>query len=368
MVVPSLYQRNMMLQETSSSTMMDTSIMSCDTRTTDALDDSHMRHEQRLYPLHQMLADLSLRSLGDHVVARLGEQQITDLIRARPSLLHEFNPDGLTAFHVACMEGVSLTVIEALVENHRGSVAMATRNRKEMLPLHLVCRYYSGSSANMCCIVQYLLAIYPDAASVAAGTGEVALHLCLQNPFCTLPLIKLLIRAFPGAIRLVTNKKRQLPLHLACERHYFHRLASTKCHRDTGFEVSNTSDDIIRYLVELDEEALSIFDAKGFLPIHAAVRGYQTPTTLKFLLSAFPDSIQFVDAKGRTPLHLCVSNAVPDLATTAILMAADPSATAVTDDKNNLPLQYATASGQLDLIFALVQASPSCLDVLRSKR
>lgn len=317
-------------------------------------------------PLHRALTDFSLQSIADpDNVTRL-EQHIKEMVQSWPNSVDVFNNQGMTALHIACKEGAPLSVIMDLVNAKPSSVETATRNKQKMLPLHLVCRYYSGPAATMCQVVQFLLRVHPDAARCATGAGgELALHLCCQNYFCTVPLLELLVQAYPEAVRLVTHKKRQLPLHLACERHYFQRSVNGRIRTDTSNEISSSSHEIIRYLVESFTESVAVYDKKGELPFHTAVRGYQTPETIMFLLSVFPDSIHFSQDTGRTALHICVTNAVPDLATLTLLLEADASASTVVDDEGKIPLQYAVRSKNLDLIYTLIGSFPSSLEALR---
>lgn len=339
-------------------------------------------HEASIYaadeygdlPLHRALSEYSLLAIADpDDVPRL-EKSIRTMARAWPESIDVFNEAGLTALHIACMEGASLPVILDLINAMPTSVGTATRNKRRMLPLHLVCRYYSGPTATMYKILQFLLKVNPNAAKIPTGTGELALHLCCQNHFCTVLIVDLLVKAYPEALKIGTqNKKRQLPLHLACERRYFRRLESSKSSKKKGgstcSEVSSSSscssDMVIRFLVRKYAESVTIYDTKGELPLHTAIRGYQSDETVKFLLSVFPESIQFVEDTGRTALHICVACAMPDMAILQLLLQADATATTVVDDHGKTPLQYA-AQGKLDLLYTLIQSSPSIIQSSRT--
>lgn len=326
------------------------------------LDESN---DTQYFPLHLALANFSLLAFSNPEVAKLMEQKIHNTIRSRPDLGNDFDTDGMNPLHVACIEGSSLAVIEEMITTNDNLVRILTRNKRRMLPLHLVCRYYCGPVATMCAIVQRLLVLYPEAASRTTGLGELALHLCCQNLFCTVRLLKLVVPAYPGALKLGTHKKRQLPLHLACQRHYFQRLRS-KHSKNKDLEASCSSDDLIRFLVGFDRETVTYFDARGELPIHTAVRGYQLPTTLKFLLSVFPEAIQFLEGSGRSALHICAGNAEPDLATLFFLLNADPTATDTFDNRQMTPVHYAAASGNVDFIYTLLRSSPASVEALRA--
>ena len=129
-------------------------------------------------------------------------------------------------------------MIQTLVGAWPDSVKVETRNKKPMLPLHLVCRYYSGEKwrnfPSQCIgryysgrnvqksqVIHFLLRTYPAAVKVTTQAGELPLHLCLQNYFCfnkrTIPcfnksMIALLIKADPDSTR-VKDSDGNLPLH-----------------------------------------------------------------------------------------------------------------------------------------------------------
>ena len=131
-----------------------------------------------------------------------------------------------------------LYVIQALVGAWPNSVKEETRNKKPMLPLHLVCRYYlgekwrnfpsqcigryySGRNVQKSQVIHFLLRTYPAAVKVTTQAGELPLHLCLQNYFCfnkrTIPcfnksMIALLIKADPDSTR-VKDSDGNLPFH-----------------------------------------------------------------------------------------------------------------------------------------------------------
>lgn len=318
--------------------------------------------------LHRALTEFSLQSVADPDNVTYLEQGITRLIRAWPDSVKIFNVEGLSPLHVACREGASLAVIHELIRIWPDSVTTATRNKRKMLPLHLVCRYYAGTTATKHKIILFLLRTYPAAAKITTGRGELALHLCCQNYFCTLVVLELLVKAYPAALKIGTHKKQQLAVHIACERQYMKRLGGKKIRNAKDDENNNngsSSDEIIRYLVTAYTESVAVYDKKGELPLHTAVRGYQSTETVAFLLEVFPKSIAFLEDNGRTALHIAVSNAVPCMATIHLLLEADPSATAVVDDRGKLPSDYAAKN--IDIVNTLIGDRPSTINTLQMK-
>lgn len=304
-------------------------------------------------PLHRAVEQFSMDCLDSPRDQSLFEQHIASLIELYPEAVKVFNHRGLNPLHIACREGVSLAVIHSLVQVWPDSIRCPTRNKHQMLPLHLVCRFYAGKAAEKLRILHYLLRAYPAAVEMATAQGDLALHLACRNYFCTLSVIELLMEAFPDGVRTV-NDNQQLPLHVACGHHYMKRLSKKSNkkkkdnnghHQDT--ENSCSSSDIIRHLVKAYPEAAQVFDCRGTLPLHAAVRGYQSPATIKFLVDACPAAADYTDCAGRTALHLSVSRAVPNLATVQLLLAENPAAADALDDRNKLPLHYAQKNANL---------------------
>ena len=119
--------------------------------------------------------------------------------------------------------------------------------------------------------------------------------------------------------------------------------------RDIEDAQSSGSGDIIRFLVQVYPEAVAAVNEKGELPLHAAVRGYQSSDTIAYLLAAFADSIRHKDQSGRTALHVAVSRIVSNKSTIALLIKADQDSTRVKDNDGNLPLHYC-AKSTLDVV------------------
>jgi ankyrin repeat protein len=213
-----------------------------------------------------------------------------------------------------------------------------------------------------------LLRAYPQAAEIpTGGTGELALHLCCRNYFCTLPILRVVLKANPEALQTPTAGGK-LPIHIACERQYMERLAvkrkrQTETDRCADRSNSCSSDNIIRFLVAAFPDSLTYFDNAGELPLHTAIRGYQSVTTIKYLLEVFPQSIEFVDDGGRTALHHAVSAKVPNLDTIKVLLNKEPSAAKIVDGHGRVPLQCALMHhhDHLDLVYTLLRAWPGVI-------
>ena len=308
--------------------------------------DCSLADENGNLPLHDAIASFAMDCLNAPSDQSLLELRIESLIKCNPEAVCAFNYKGLTPLHMACREGGSLAVIHALVKAQPESVKTTTQSRQKMLPLHLVCRYYSGKASEKYRILTYLLRAFPKAVEIATASGDLALHLACRNYFCTLAIIDLIAQAYPEGVRTVNNK-HQLPLHIACGHQYMKRLSRKHNHRKQkecdmeDQDNSCSSRDIIGYLAEAYPEGTNVFDTKGTLPLHAAVKGYQTPETIQYLVDTCPDAVEYTDNVGRTALHCAVSRQVPCLRTVELLLAENPAAAEAYDDLNKLPVDYA---------------------------
>lgn len=316
-------------------------------------------------PLHNAVAKFALDCLNAPSDQSLYELHIESLVERYPEAVHTFNSRGLAPLHIACREGASLAVIHALVQVWPESVKTTTRNRHQMLPLHLVCRYHSGKASEKFRILHYLLRAFPASIEIATASGDLALHLACQNYFCTLAIIDLLVKAYPEGLRTL-NDKQQLPLHIACGHQYMQRLSHKHSHKNhkkkKNFDNSHShfeedkqnscsSGDIIRRLVEAYPGGAEVFDCTGTLPLHAAVKGYQSTATIRYLVDACPEAVEYTDHAGRTALHLAVSRQIPCLRTVELLLAENPAAVDALDDRNRLPVHY--VKNQASLMSAL---------------
>ena len=335
--------------------------------------------------LHDLILDYSMNVLltSPHDRAQY-EQQIRNVAELNPEWVITYNHNGHTPFHIACQTGnIPLRIIQDLFYTYPSTITTPTQpplprrrrrrhrrihgrtttdndhhhhhppcttntNTTIMLPLHLVCRYYSGDLQYQ--IVQFLLQMYPAAARIwtlqprpsdddnrattrlrtsvnddddnndsdGMRRHDLAIHLYCQNHHCQLAVLQeLLIPAHPESIRRKSVRTGQLPIHLACERQYFtrvyHRKYDPKPTKTTlsssgggGGSHTNVSDAVIQYFLTLYPESVTIRDeSRGEVPFLTAIRGHQSVSTLQLLsLQSSDDSMAtVVDAQGRTALH-----------------------------------------------------------------
>ena len=106
----------------------------------------------------------------------------------------------------------------------------------------------------------------------------------------SLGAIKLIVKDFPASIH-TSNCEGALPLHVAC---------------------SNSSVDIVKYLVGMDESHLGICDDEGKYPLHYACDS-ANHDVIKYLMEKNVSSISERTSANMLPLHLlCMSAEVED--------------------------------------------------------
>ena len=260
---------------------------------------------------------------------------IESLVDEFPDSALQYDDRGRLPIHVACEEGLPLGVIQCLLQTWPDTIESPTKRKRQMIPLHVVCRHYNGSNCQKSAVIQHMLTINPWAARTTTAAGETPLHCLLQNYFCTLADVKLLVNVYPEALDIAT-KKGYTPLHIACEMHYMER--STKRARPTDDNPSSSSADIIAFLLKhVSPEALGATNSKGELPLHSAVRSHQSLDTIRGLLSAYPDASKRVDRRGRTALHLATARHSLCRKTVRYLIQANQSAVHQKDNDGSTP-------------------------------
>jgi hypothetical protein len=353
-------------EATSSSDSSSSSSSSASTAVTlaESISNDSCSPRSTLSPLHRALRDYSMDALLASSVASRAvlEYDILQLITAETACLFD-DTTGHLPLHLACRAGLPYAVVERLVMVYPATVRIATRDSHGLLPLHILCRYYAGSNRERTKLLGFLVRRYPAASRITTtASGELPLHLLCHNYFCSTTDLALLIKYYPHAIATPSkNKKRQnLPIHIACGTKYMvreqqHRARPAKQQRggivqqQVEDEPGSSSDEIIQFLAQQYPTSLTMVSGKGELPFHAAIRGYQSLATLRFLLQAYPSALATAatDGHGRTALHLAVSRHEPCRLTIRALLETiiDPlmieAALSAVDADGKTPIDYA---------------------------
>jgi ankyrin repeat protein len=202
-------------------------------------------------------------------------------------LLHEANPQGLL-----------------LSADPRGAFC-----------IHLACKnpsvrgyYVSGATASDINCVKMCLDIDVAQAKMCDKDGIIPLHLCVANAQnyqsganrhgldrqteCS-NCIKALLTAFPDAIQQRDAKNGWLPLHFAIEK---------------GTQSINLKTILDAYPGAASEEF--VVGGVSSIPLGAAIRAKRPPEILQYLCDVYNSAVSRVDGSGRLPLHLAMLHRV----------------------------------------------------------
>jgi ankyrin repeat protein len=136
-------------------------------------------------------------------------EHVEFLVRLRPQLLHEADPDGRLPVHYAAeCEPPCLDVCRLLVEQRPESLRHAAHDGS--LPLHLCVSRRAPSLAK----VRYLVGRHPRALHVRDAHGSLPLHAALSQGQVQFELVEFLVEQEPKSLRQ-KDGRGPLPLHVA---------------------------------------------------------------------------------------------------------------------------------------------------------
>lgn len=305
------------------------------------------RDEDNLLPLHR-----AVKSMAPIQIVQILAESFADALPDTGGALHE------TPLHMAVArtdegEGTpeaNLEVIRYLAEQY--PQALTVTDKDGLAPLHRAC---IEDLVHSLPVVTFLVQTYPESAQVCNEFGSTLLHLLLKcarqpDPEELLEVTTLLLERYPESVRTVNDFGRT-PLHLACV---------------------DTNDDhlpVIKLLVEAYPEALKIRDTDKAVketPLHAACREGSVFNTqiIEYLVQKCPAVLEEQDKPPLgTPLHeLCMTRAydTESLVETMRLLSISKAAVTVTNGRDWTPIQCAAFAGNVtpETWHLLVEAHP----------
>ena len=275
---------------------------------------------------------------------------VEEMFEAHPEAI--FDTCAYRPIDIACEMHASLDVIRFLHVRHPDAVCTPVKDGR--YPLHVALSFYNKHSSNDA-VVDFLLNVYPAAASKQDSKGHYPLH---HAAFGGAPVstIQRLHELCPESIT-ATDNKNWTPLHCACR-----------------YGRSNQDNlAVITYLVETAPSALSIRNQGGWTPILTAV-GYQSKHVISYLLNQLPhvgqstirsmlrlaakhnndtESVYLVAKRyawmltsqnqnsGGTPLHYASKRDDDPVEIVRLLVEHNRQALTITDNQGRLPLNCA---------------------------
>jgi ankyrin repeat protein len=187
--------------------------------------------------------------------------------------------------------------------------------------LHAECKSPKVDVANL----RRIVSTCPDAVRHPTPCHkEYALHLLCKNKKTTPEMVHYIAYEWPMAARHASNNDASLPLHYACE--------------------SQLPFSVIKYILDLYEQANSIPNEMGMWPIHLACFHECDAVTIDYMLQLHPDKhlTQKRTKGGVLPLHLAAE--FPKLSVLEVLVECDPKTLQETCPEGNTPLHLACAN------------------------
>ena len=230
---------------------------------------------------------------------------IQKFIDYAPETLQMKDIFGYLPIHIACMDGASLEVIQALVNSYPESITVDFRG---YLPLHLACQ--SNASLE---VLNFLINSYPD----GIDQTNIIDH---KTPLDLLKESEYIMRQ---------DSNGMLPMHHACNNGYSLHLIHLLIQ---AYPESTTVQDNDGYTPgQYLSKTASVADEKGMLLLHREASHFSglNVELLPILLRAYPEAIRFHDKLGLLPIHHASLNEASSLDALMLLLKFYPESIAV---------------------------------------
>ena len=192
------------------------------------------------------------------------------------------------------------------------------------------------TAAGLGSIIQNLVTIYSEAASIADDSGRLPLHVIAKYGEGWTDDAESVLKANPGAAQVRAGRSRQgaaharLPIHIAA------------AGPDAG-------PDLISRLVAAHPRGVSLPDGFGKLPLHLACEsGKVWEEGVRVLYESYPRAVEEKEDNGRgwTALHMAASCPHSSNSLIEALVDIYPAATMEVDRRGQYPLHLACSSGK----------------------
>lgn len=169
------------------------------------------------------------------------------------------------------------------------------------------------------------------------------LHALCLRPYVPFSTVKMIVEAYPDAIRKRASTDYSLPIHIACR--------------------SNVSPAVIRALLHAFPESAWSKDKDGNLPLHYAC-SFASPQVVQMLFEVHPDGVRALNSMRQLPLHLACSRSDASSGVIDGLVAKYKEACISTDWQGRVPLHSASMlRAPVAAIDCLLKAYPETVHV-----
>ena len=247
-----------------------------------------------------------------------------------PNSIQATLSDGKTALHLAChkAKGEDIHVIRYLAYAYPRSLQMADCNG--CTPLRIACGFAGEESLS---VIGFLVEASPESVRQLDKFGNSVLHWYLQGPSWQthLAIVKLLVEAYPDALRIKDRVNELTPLHIACKRAELDVICymvekcpevleldgtTTPLHAvswtmaGSGFFKASTNCRArtlsLLQILAMSEKAVETKDSQRQTSLHVLCRQRQPREYLQVLIERSPNVTRARDHRGRIPLHAAI--------------------------------------------------------------
>lgn len=298
---------------------------------------SDVRNDQFL--IHSLALYGGGESDGDDTSTDQLEQLVLSIIEYDAGVVHKLDTEGYLPLHMAAASG-NIMMIKVLGEKF--PAAASVQNHDGLLPLHLAVMssalYSTGEYA-----VDLLLNLFPVAVVIKDNDGNTPLHTAA------------------GALRgdigfnIISRLLRVHEDILSRNPHFFRSMSQPKIpkHFDDASVVTletETDDASTDYFISMMK------NNSGETPLIRAIKSKAGRQVVKALLGAAGGTLAALDGNSSyaTALHLILRDEFYDPAVALAILKSAPSAAAIRDTRQQLPIELAcTNSLQREIILAI---------------
>mmetsp|Transcript_15749 Transcript_15749/g.29842 ORF Transcript_15749/g.29842 Transcript_15749/m.29842 type:complete len:485 (-) Transcript_15749:112-1566(-) len=159
-------------------------------------------------------------------------------------------------------------------------------------PEHLLALHYACSNGAPVEVVKELIKADPGAIRSADQGGRTLLHWAADHPDSSAAVFDDILEHYPDNARMREHVYGCIPLHVAC------------CRKTTSGDGDKNASYVVGRLLEaFPEGALCRDKRKGWLPLHVAARNGVPPAIIEALTVACPTAAAIGDDDQRLPLH-----------------------------------------------------------------
>ena len=248
-------------------------------------------------------------------------------------------------------------VIKILIDSYKDGLKQPDKHQN--IPLHYVSQNDSSIK-----VLKILLNEYSDGCKVANADGELPLHYAIKHE-SLIDLINILIDAYPDSLN-ITTRNGHIPLYYAIDNYYSSELLNLiiNKHREKMIPIINSSIIHLAISKKLPIEVIVLLyesflqnEVNNINNLHCAITSESSIEVIEYIINKNPESITIQDYNGNLPLHHSINN----IEIMRILLSIYPDAAKIKNNYGFIPIHIALDSKvSHEIIMMLLEAYPDC--------